>query len=74
MDKYTLPKDILQNLQDAGCKPEMIECFAKSDDKERQIRILASQRKQLLEEYHILNEKLTCLDYLIYNLRKNIEE
>lgn len=68
------PKEtIVQNLKDAGCAPRMIEDFMlyfDKNQKERQIALLTAQRQDLLNRIHIEEKKISCLDYLIYQIEK----
>ena len=63
-----------RNLIDAGCEAHMIEewiqCY-ENKDKEKQLRLLIKHRAQLLEKIHANQKQMECLDYLIYNTRKN---
>lgn len=72
MEKRREDETIIQNLKDAGCQKDIIDIFTDTDDKERQLRILSAQRKQILEQIHVVNARLECLDYLIYTIRKEI--
>ena len=65
--------DILQALTDAGCSPELIRRFMKTWETGATrdcFRLLDSYRRTLLDDIHAQEEKLTCLDYLRYHLRK----
>ena len=56
---------LLQNLHDDGCSQQIIEQFMqgrREKDTLCQIRILAKQRKLLLEALHRDQNKLDCLD------------
>lgn len=68
------PKEtIVQNLKDAGCNPQMIENFLlyyDENQKEKQLALLAVQRQELLNKVHIEEKKISCLDYLIYQIEK----
>ncbi|MDO4557056.1 MAG: hypothetical protein Q4B70_18245 [Lachnospiraceae bacterium] len=67
-------KSIITNLQDAGCSSQQIENFIKSykdDDINKQILLLKCQRCLLLEDLHIVQKKIECLDYLIHMLKQN---
>lgn len=68
------PKEtIVQNLKDAGCNPQMIEHFLlyyDKNQKEKQLALLAVQRQDLLNRVHIEEKKISCLDYLIYQIKK----
>ena len=64
---------LLQNLHDAGCSQQIIEKFMqgrREKDMLCQIRILAKQRSLLLEALHTDQNKLDCLDYLLFQLKK----
>lgn len=68
------PKEtILQNLKDAGCTRQMIENFMiyfDKNQKEKQLALLAVQRQELLNKVHVEEKKISCLDYLIYQIEK----
>lgn len=68
------PKEtIIQNLKDAGCAPRMIEDFMlyfDKNQKEKQLALLTAQRQNLLNRVHIEEKKISCLDYLIYEIEK----
>ncbi len=65
-------KQILENLEDAGCDEALTEQFealwAKGDQK-GQLRLLTGYRCLLLDEIHAGQKKLDCLDYLIYVIK-----
>ena len=64
---------IVQNLEAAGCSTEMIENFPQCLDenqKEKQLELLEIHREQLLAEVHKEEKKISCLDYLIYQIKK----
>ena len=64
---------LIQNLKDAGCGNEMIERFmelgAEGNIRE-QFDLLARHRRRLLERVHAEEEKINCLDYLVYQMQK----
>lgn len=65
--------DIRQNLEDAGCSPELIRQFMetlKMGAVQDCSRLLDRYRRALLKNIHTGEEKLTCLDYLRYQLKK----
>lgn len=66
-------EDIRQNLLDAGCSPELrrrfMEALAAGAVRDCS-RLLDGHRRTLLEGIHAEEEKLTCLDYLRYQLKK----
>ena len=65
--------DVRQNLRDAGCSAEFIRRFMKTWESGA-VRdcsgLLDDYRRTLLDGIHLREEKLTCLDYLRYRLRK----
>lgn len=65
---------IIQNLEDAGCCPETIECFMteyRSHKKADSLKLLAAHRRKLLENLHREQKCIDCLDYLIYDIEKS---
>ena len=64
---------VLQNLIDAGCDTEFAERFftLQVEGKARaQLDLLATHRRFLLDKIHKEQKHLDCLDYLLYQLRK----
>ncbi len=64
---------LIQNLKDAGCCEEMIRDFMERFDEkdiERQIALLELHRDDLLDNVHSEERKISCLDYLLYQIRK----
>lgn len=64
---------VAQNLRDAGCTEEFVDCFLSALEKgtrESRLCLLCGQRKLLLERVHEAQARLDCLDYLIYQIRK----
>ena len=61
---------VRQNLIDAGCNDNEITRFLESSTTREQLLILDTERKGLIDEYHNYAKKLDCLDYLIYQLKK----
>lgn len=68
------PKEsIIQHLKDAGCTRQMIEDFMlyfDKNQKEKQLALLTVQRQELLNKVHVEEKKISCLDYLIYQIEK----
>lgn len=65
---------VIQNLEDAGCSAEFIQKYLEISDSggtSVRLRLLESQRKELLGQLHAQQRKLDCLDYLRYQLQKN---
>lgn len=64
---------IIQNLKDAGCCPEKIECFMKeyrNNQKADSLKLLAAHRRELLDNLHREQKCIDCLDYLVYDIEK----
>ncbi|MCD7808900.1 MAG: hypothetical protein LUH02_06120 [Erysipelotrichaceae bacterium] len=69
-----IPEDELRdNLVDAGCDEEriceIIDCD-KINDYQRQTLLLKKQRYELLDKLHDKQKQIDCLDYLLYELKK----
>ena len=68
---------LVQNLEDAGCTEEFIRRFLESrkeGNRDKQKRLLAGQRCRLLDDVHENQKRLDCLDYLIYEIKKEEKE
>ncbi len=68
---YLSKNEVEQNLKDAGCNAEMIREFftyAGESDIDRQKELLEEHRKKLLNRVHKEEKKISCLDYLIFQL------
>lgn len=79
MNGLTEEQLLLRNLKDAGCSEADIERYLKlrADGKElEQSRFLSAHRVKLLEQIHESQEKLDCLDYLLYSKKrkKSVQE
>lgn len=64
-----------QNLIDAGCDLELVQqCMdlAQGERMEEMKRILTWHRQTLLDMIHAEQKKIDCLDYLFYNMEKNL--
>ena len=64
---------LIQNLVDAGCKQTEIDSFMHFYDckeEEQQIKLLEKQREDLLQRVHTEEKKISCLDYLLYQIQK----
>ncbi len=64
---------IIQNLKDAGCRSDTIDAFMdnlKTGRKSEGLKALDLHRRRLLEEIHQEQKRLDCLDYLVYQLKK----
>ena len=70
-----IPEEImlLHNLKDAGCDEKTIQKFLRMQEegrKQEQYRLLALHRAALLNQMHISQHRIDCLDYLIYTMKK----
>lgn len=72
----SLPCSPLECLADAGCAAETLDEFIALEadgNHAGQLRLLAQQRKVLLERVHDFEKRIEYLDYLTYHLEhKNV--
>ena len=64
---------VIQNLEDAGCDKKTVEQFMEfgvTGEKQGQLKLLESHRKTLLEKVHEREKQIDCLDYLVYQMKK----
>ena len=65
-------ESVIQNLEDAGCETDMIRDFLGWFDKgqqAKQLELLEHQREYLLGRVHTDERRISCLDYLIYQIQ-----
>ena len=66
-------ESVIENLKDAGCNKTTIEnfivCF-ENNRKEEQLEILEKQRTDLLNRVHKDEKRVSCLDYLAYQIKR----
>ena len=77
MQPYISQDAVVKNLRDAGCSPDVISKFLTCRDAGRtqdSLRVLALHRASLLDELHASQDKLNCLDYLIYQIREGMNK
>lgn len=70
---YSSKAALLQNLADAGCDEEMAgQCIDlwESHRIPELLRLLAQHRASLLRTMHISQKRIDCLDFLIYQTKK----
>lgn len=70
----TAKKALNQNLIDSGCTKEVIDEFFLLFEQKRKkeaLRLLAKHKSELLDNLHDSQNKIDCLDYLIFNLNQN---
>ncbi len=66
-----------ENLSDAGCDPELIQRFmalAEQGQEAEGLALLAKHRKHLLDCCHAEQKKIDCLDYLVYQMKKEVRK
>lgn len=64
---------LLRILKDAGCDEATIEKYLQLQCKDRhqeQYQLLYLQRAFLLEQVHVSQQQIDCLDYLIFMTKK----
>lgn len=67
---------VIRNLRDAGCNLDIIEKFLfyfKKDDRQSQLYLLQKHRNHLLDSVHQDERRIDCLDYLVYQIQKNVK-
>lgn len=76
MASQALPlEEAVQILQDAGCTREFTQRFIAAMEAEPiqvQLRLLRVQRQCQLDQVHVEEKRLDCLDYLRYVLEKQL--
>lgn len=73
MNGISAEKRILCNLRDAGCGDDVIEKFfqlRKEGRTKEQAKLLSIHRAALLDRVHAEQKMIDCLDYLVYELKK----
>lgn len=73
MNEMSEEAKLLRNLKDAGFDEDTIQKFLglrKDGRTEEQYRLLALQRASLLDQVHISQHMIDCLDYLVYSMKK----
>lgn len=66
---------IIQNLKDAGCSQETIDCCIACLDtgrKKELLERLEKQRKGILAKIHKGQKQIDCLDYLVFQIGRCI--
>lgn len=70
---YGSREAVVQNLEDAGCAPDIIECCMacmEQGKKNELLKRLEEHRKGLLCKVHEEEKHIDCLDYLVYQIRR----
>lgn len=71
--EYGSREAVIQNLQDAGCAQDIIECCIdcmEQGKKKELLKRLEDHRKGLLNKVHEEEKQIDCLDYLVYQIRR----
>ena len=66
--------DVIQNLRDAGCGQQTVDEFltlGAQGNIQGQLLLLSKHRKRLLERIHREEQRISCLDYLVYEMEKD---
>lgn len=66
--------NLMQCLLDMGCSPELTREFIEyqhTGNKAGQLKVLTKHRRNLLDSLHAEQEKLDCLDYIIFKIKKD---
>ncbi|MBS6281386.1 MAG: hypothetical protein KH449_11550 [Lachnospiraceae bacterium] len=66
---------IIQNLKDAGCSQETIDCCLACLDtgrKKELLERLEKHRKGILDKIHKGQKQIDCLDYLVFQIGRCI--
>ena len=70
---YKSREDLIQNLKDAGCDRNAISDFMDLSDNgktKEELDLLSKHRRQMLDKMHDIQKNISCLDYLIYQIKK----
>lgn len=71
--QYGSREAVVQNLQDAGCPPELVACCLACMEQGRTqelLRRLEGHRSDLLHKVHVEERRIDCLDYLVYQISR----
>lgn len=74
MTSYGSKEAVIQNMRDAGCSQDTIECCMASLDcgeKTELLKQLEKHREGLLRKVHEEEKRIDCLDYLVYQIRQS---
>jgi len=69
--EYGSKDAVIQNLKDAGCAPNIIECciaYMEQGKKNELLKRLEEHRTDLLHKMHEEEKHIDCLDYLVYQI------
>ncbi len=72
MDKVRDENTIIQNMVDAGCNSQEVECFCKckkQGKKKEELDILERHREELLQNIHHIKNSIEELDQMIIKVK-----
>ena len=68
-------EELTQALRDAGCNnaavKEFLSLYAGGQTSKAQ-KLLSQHRKELLDGIHAEERKISCLDYLVYEMNRSV--
>lgn len=73
LSEYGSKEAVIQNLKDAGCSRDTIECCIDCLDcgeKAELLKRLENHRKGILYKVHEGEKQIDCLDYLVYQINR----
>ena len=73
MNEMSAEAKLLRNLKDAGFDEDTIQKFLELQKDGRtgeQYRLLSMQKALLLDQVHVSQHMIDCLDYLVYSMKK----
>lgn len=76
-ENYASRQVVIQNLQDADCTQKMVQRIItqlEEDDFEELLKQLEHHRNCLLGMIHEKEKQIDCLDYLVYQIKRNKEK
>ena len=65
---------VTQNLKDAGCSEALIQQFwtlIAAGERSACLSLLSRHRQRLLDSCHEAQQKIDCLDYLLYRMERD---
>lgn len=71
--EYGSREAVIQNLEDAGCAPDVIRCCVaciEQGKKKELLKRLEEHRTGLLHKVHEEERHIDCLDYLVYQIER----
>lgn len=71
MMEYGSKEAVVQNLEDAGCGPDIVACCItcmEQGKKKELLERLEEHRTRLLNKVHEEEKHIDCLDYLVYQI------